>query len=699
MAQEELSLERRKLDETREFIDSEIERLGEVIVTSRQLAKTEGADFNMYNPNGGMYSGLELTNVHYEIEKQFAEAKIAELDIEFLRKNRPAPYFARVDFTPDSTGSKQSHYIGLRTLRMPNSPKIVICDWRAPISSLFYDDFDSKAYFDAPNGKITGELSLKRQFKYKDGELEGYSDSSMKIDDSILCDVLSSSTSQHLKVIVNSIQREQNKAIRYSKLKNLLVCGPAGSGKTSVGFHRLAFLLYRSRRELTSSEIVMFSNNDIFSSYVADVIPELGEMPINYASFYSVFSAEIPNFRIDDYYSLAEKLINGDSLRARGARIKNSEAFSRFIVDSALSCEPIFSDIKYDDSVILTADELKARYDGDFENNSRLKAERICSYAISKIDEFFIANHEAIYEKLDADSDVYEDTAKLVKRAKHELKSRVRDELRAVTITDPVALYVRAVKEYIDKYGDGEALMRSLESTKRGVLQFEDALCVVFIKHALGSAAILSGVKHVLVDEAQDLSLLQHRILLKMFPQALFTLLADKNQAILPSVNTTDIEALQTLYGAEYMYLGKSYRSTKQINEFAMSLLPESARYDIFERNGEAVSFVSGDNGLKDEFLRLKDISPSTCIVTKTDSEAVRLYNLLKPFVHELRLCNSKSGELSNAPTVMMLSLTKGLEFDNVIVSDINGEFDGEKNKGFMYMASTRALHRLSIAR
>ena len=133
---------------------------------------------------------------------------------------------------------------------------------------------------------MEGKLSLKRQYKFQNGELKGFVNSDIKIDDDILRDVLSSSSGEHLKVIVNSIQREQNKAIRYSDSKNLIVYGPAGSGKTSVGFHRIAYLLYRNRRELISSEIVMFSNNDIFSSYVADIIPELGEMPINYASFF-----------------------------------------------------------------------------------------------------------------------------------------------------------------------------------------------------------------------------------------------------------------------------------------------------------------------------------------------------------------------------------------------------------------------------
>lgn len=698
MSLTDLTFEREKLNDVRRFIDSEIERLNGIIVSSRELAKTEGADFNMYNPNGGMYSGIELTNVHYEMEKQFAAAASAELDIDFLRKNRLAPYFARIDFKPD-TGRPQSVYIGLRTLQDPDTYKMVICDWRAPISSLFYDDFDGKASFEAPRGRITGDLMLKRQFRFKDGELDCYIDSSLKIDDSILRDVLSGNANQHLKVIVNSIQREQNKAIRFAELKNLLVCGPAGSGKTSVGFHRLAFLLYRSRRELTSAEIVMFSNNDIFSSYVADVIPELGEMPINYADFYSVFKAEIPEYNIEDYYSLAETLIKGDKLRKRGCEIKNSEKFLDEICDFALDFEPDFKDIKYAGNIILSKDELALRYESDTESSSKAKAERICAYAVSKIDEYFTANHDAIYEKLDAESAIDEDTAKLVKQRRRSVKQTALDMMKTAAVADAVTLYLRAVGKYAEKYGEREALTRSLESMKRGVLQFEDALCVVWIKCALGTAAALSGVKHVLIDEAQDMSLLQHRILLKMFPQALFTLLADGNQAILPSVNTVDVQALKKLYNAEYMYLDRSYRSTKQINSAALELLPESARYEVFERDGDEVICADGEKALKETVADMCKQSRSVCVITKTAAQAKSVYDLLKADVPGLRLCDSKNGVMTNDPTVMPLALTKGLEFDCVAVCGKAGDFDGEENKHYKYMAVTRALHRLAIVK
>ncbi len=696
MSLTDLTFEREKLEDVRRFIDSEIERLNGIIVSSRELAKTEGADFNMYNPNGGMYSGIELTNVHYEMEKQFAAAVTAELDIDFLRKNRPAPYFARIDFKPD-TGRPQSVYIGLRTLQDPDTYKMVICDWRAPISSLFYDDFDGKAYFEAPRGRITGDLTLKRQFRFKDGELDCYIDSSLKIDDTILRDVLSGNANQHLKVIVNSIQREQNKAIRYAEMKNLLVCGPAGSGKTSVGFHRLAFLLYRSRRELTSAEIVMFSNNDIFSSYVADVIPELGEMPINYADFYSVFKAEIPAYGIEDYYSLAETLIKGDDLRKRGCEIKNSEKFLDEICDFAFDFEPDFKDIKYAGEVILSKEELALRYAGDTESSAKAKAERICAYAVSKIDEYFVANHDAVYERLDADSAIDEDTAKLVKQRRRSVKQTALDMMKNAAVADAVTLYLRAVGRYADKYGEREALTRSLESLKRGVLQFEDALCVVWIKCALGTAAALSGVKHVLIDEAQDMSLLQHRILLKMFPQALFTLLADGNQAILPAVNTANVGELKALYDAEYMYLDRSYRSTKQINAAALELLPGNARYEIFERDGDDVTFGNGVQALKAALKDMTAASHSVCIITKTAAQAQKVYNMLKPEFEDLHLCDSKNGVMTNDPTVMPLALTKGLEFDGVAVCGEPGDFDGGANKHYKYMAVTRALHRLAV--
>ncbi len=697
MFSKDMIAEEQKFNEVKEFLDSEIVRLGALVEEYKKEIKTQGEDFNMDNPNGGMYSKMELTEVHYEMEKKMIYSQEALNDIAFYKKLKDSPYFARVDFKIDGALKEKTVYIGIKTLQDPETFQMYVCDWRAPIASLFYEDFEDKAYFDAPKGRIYGDLILKRQYKFQDGCLYYYVDSDVKIDDDILRDVLSSSSGEHLKVIVNSIQREQNKAVRYTDNENLLVTGPAGSGKTSVGFHRLAYLLYRNRNELSSAEIVMFSNNDIFSSYVADIIPELGEMPINYASFYSVFSAEIPTLNINDYYLLADEIMKGNKIREKAASVKMSREFMNYLECEGNCIEPDFQDIVYRHDVIISAQELLDRFIQDDENTIKSKGERLFNYVQNIIDEYFEENKEAIYKELDEESSIDEDTSKLFKRAKREVKQKSTDMIRSATLVDPVVIYFKLLSDFAKEKND-ETLLDTASSLHKGYIEFEDALGIVYLKTVLGISAVLSGVKHLLIDEAQDLSLIQHEIIKRMFPRARVTLLADSNQAILNSVNTVSEKALAEIYDAKIMRLNKSYRSTEQINEFASKLLPEENRYEIFRRSGEDVKTVKGCVEELCSYVKEQaENSKTLAVITKTAEEARELHKQLIKAIPGVRLCDNKSCQVSNAPVVMPLALTKGLEFDCVVIADNNGDFTSDGNESFLYLASTRALHKLTI--
>ncbi len=686
-------------NKVKEFLNSEIVRLKDLIVTYKARVKAQGEKFNQDNPNGGMYAGVELTELHYEMENQMQEIENAHYEISFYEKLKNAPYFARVDFTPNRTGRKQEVYIGLKTLQEQDTYNTLVCDWRAPVSSLFYDDFNtSDAYFNAPSGVIEGKLTLKRQYKFQNGKLKGFVNSDIKIDDDILRDVLGENTHEHLRVIVNSIQREQNKAIRYSDNKNLIVYGPAGSGKTSVGFHRIAYLLYRNRKELISSEIVMFSNNDIFSSYVADIIPELGEMPINYSSFYNIFKAELDGYSVLDYYDLANALIVGDEIRKKNAVLKYDEKFIDFLKVHAENYLPEFTDVTLFDETIISKDEILDRYVSDNENVPSARAERLVSFVGGVIDEYFLENREEIYVKIDSESSIDEDTSKLYKMKRRELKHNVGRELRQSVLADPVKIYLNILESYVNTIGNNDDVLKlTKESIEKRVLDFPDALGVLFTKCVMGESAVLNSVKHILIDEAQDLSLLQHRIILTMFPKAKYTLLADTNQAINPEINSVSIEKLASLYNANSLYLNRSYRSTEEINKVAVSLLPEEKTYDIFSRNGEEVQYKEGTESLIESVKDYYKKSHSVAIITKTVEEARELHKELIKHFPEIRLCDNKSCVLSESPIIMPLILTKGLEFDSVIVLNNNNCFSGDDNKPYLYMAVTRALHRLTL--
>ncbi len=697
MFSEDMIAEERKFNEVRSFLEQETVRLTALIEEYKEDIKTQGRDFNMDNPNGGMYSGMELTEIHHDMERKMFYSQQAANDIAFYRKLKDAPYFARVDFKIEGALKPRTVYIGLKNLQDPETFEIYVCDWRAPVASLFYEDFEDKAFFDAPKGRIYGDLLLKRQYKFKDGCLYYYVDSDVKIDDEILRDVLSSSSGEHLKVIVNSIQREQNKAVRHTDNENLLVVGPAGSGKTSVGFHRLAFLLYKNRNEISSAEIVMLSNNDIFSSYVADIIPELGEMPINYASFYSIFAAEIPTLEVSDYYALADEVISGNTQREACASIKMNAEFMSYLEEKGRALTPEFSDITYHGNVILSASALLGRFLSDSESSARNKGERLSAYAQTAINEFFSENQKTIYAELDIDTSIDEDTSKLLRLARREVKGAAVEMIKRATLFDPVKSYFRILAEYSREKNLPE-LTETTRSLQKGYVEFEDALGIVFLKTVFGTAAVLSGVKHILIDEAQDFSLIQHEILKRIFSRARVTLLADTNQAIVAGINTVNQESLAQIYGAKIISLNKSYRSTEQINEFAVSLLPQKSRYEIFKRSGEPVARVSGKKSDLAELIAQESKKrPTVAIITKTAQGARELHHSLVGSVPGLRLCDNKSCEMSNAPVIMPLALTKGLEFDGVIVYDEKGSFTSEGNEKYLYLASTRALHKLNI--
>ena len=681
----------------REFLDSEIERLTALIKEYKEDIKEQGEDFNRDNPIGGMYSGMELTEIHYEMEKKMIYSQEASNDICFYNKLRLAPYFARVDFKADGALKEKTVYIGLRTLQNPDTFEMYVCDWRAPIASLFYEDFEGKAYFEAPRGKMYGDLLLKRQYKFEDGELKYYVDSDVKIDDDILREVLSSSSGEHLKVIVNSIQREQNKVVRYSDGENLLVLGPAGSGKTSVGFHRLAYLLYQNRTELASSEIIMFSNNDIFSSYVADIIPELGEMPINYASFYSIFAAELPTLRTGDYYALADEVISGNKERLNSAAIKMSEDFLDFLDCGANAVEPEFTDITVQGKTVMSAEQLLDRFLQDDENSPKARGERLAAYCQGVIDEFFMANKKEIYKEIDEETSIDEDTSKLVKRLCRDTKAQAVEMIKNAVLTDPWKIYIKLLHEYADETNNPH-LLDTLGSLKNGVVEFEDALGIVYVKTVLGTSAVLLGVKHILIDEAQDLSFVQHAIIKRMFPRARVTLLADTNQALIEGINTVSESQLADIYSAKTLKLHKSYRSTEQINTFALNYLPKDKAYEIFMRQGNEVESLCGDEeALLSKIKECSAKGKTLAVITKNAHQSRELYKKAKAVLGNIRLCDNKSCELSDAPVIMPLALTKGLEFDSVIIADENKCFSNDGNERFMYLASTRALHNLTI--
>ncbi len=685
-------IEKEELDflgTVRDFMDREIVKLNNLSAELEELIIKEGQKFAQDDPYQAVYGSTALTELHYSIERKMIRSETAKQDAYFLQGLKSHPYFARIDFKEDDYPTEQ-FYIGLRSLFDEKEISPYVYDWRAPVAGLFYEDFDnSKAFYEAPSGRIEGTIEKKRQYKFENGELIYCFDSDIKIDDYILQQALSETSTDRLKVIVSSIQKEQNKAIRFGGDKNLIICGPAGSGKTSVGFHRIAYLLYRYRHNLSSAEVVMFTGSDIFASYVSDIIPELGEAPIKDFNFYALLRN---GMRATDYYEQAEAIISKEKGRQEAAKIKNSPEFVGFIEKYIQNFKFNFSDFSLYGDPVYSGEEISSYLKSrpkitEFEDKLNL----VSDYANDKINSYFSRNYEKLYQIADEQSSILDDTGEHIEAMKKKIKQESRSKLGNELNIDDYSLLGKIYESYGNKAITGQ-YKKDIGS---GVIKFEDAMLILFIRVLLGKMHQKSKVRHVLIDEAQDFSILQHRIIRYLYPKAKFTILTDSNQAIVPSINSDDVNKIAELYDAEILKLQKSYRSTKQISNFAMKLLP-SPDYETFERDGEEPEIIESKDVCCDIKNILGSAEGSACVITKTSPTAKAIYNKLI-LDTDIELYNDKDKIFGDKAAIMPVVYTKGLEFDNVIIVDENGEFDGKENNPYLYMAATRALHRLTI--
>ncbi len=319
--------EQKKLAETLAFIDAEIARLAAAAVARKDCVRSRNREFIAKNPFGSVY-GAAVDMIRRN-ENDLAEADAMRREAYILDKMRLAPYFGRVDFRYDDDGETEKIYVGIKTLT--DGKTFFVYDWRAPVSALFYLGELGAAAYTAPAGEITGEITLLRQFSFKDGALTHHWDAELHIDDEILRSVLSGAASPTMRPIVCTIQREQNVAIRFAADRHLAVTGPAGCGKTSVGMHRLAWLLYRARSEGFTVSTLMLTNNEAFRSYLSGVLPELGESDTVSFSYAELFERYLTGYRVGSALDQAEALLNGNARRRANVTALYDPSFAAYI--------------------------------------------------------------------------------------------------------------------------------------------------------------------------------------------------------------------------------------------------------------------------------------------------------------------------------------------------------------------------------
>ena len=586
-----------------------------------------------------------------------------------LEKLKESPYFARIDFVSDVEEEADTFYIGRFGFSYCNEK--LIFDWRAPISGMFYDYDIGRAGFEAPVGWIEGELTRKRQFKIQNGIMEYAIESSTNVQDEVLQKELAHTSDEKMKSIISTIQREQNVIIRNEKANTLIIQGVAGSGKTSIALHRIAFLLYRFKNQITAEDVTILSPNKVFADYISGVIPELGEEPICELSLQDIAANALEE--IIAFEPEKNPLEHEDEAWAKRARFKSNLAFVGLLDQYICNMpERVFSmkDYTYQGHVV------QAEW-----INERFKA-----YAKIPVKKRLTSVAGDIREQLRSMMGMWAE----VPKANVIMKSL--DKM--LMIKDTFALY-KDFYQYIDAQD-------MFELPEKKTLEWEDVFPFLYLMAAFEGIEENRSVKHLVIDEMQDYTPIQFAVLNMMYP-CQKTILGDFGQVLNPC-HLHSLDEIKRLYkDAEFVALNKSYRSTYEIMEFAKAICNQPS-LEVVERHGERPKSIYSEN-MDSEIASVAALiknfeeggNASLGIVVKTGADAKRFYELLSR-EHQVHLLSQDSTRFTNGVSITSIRMAKGLEFDEVIVPDAdNRNYASDYDRNLLYIACTRAMHKLTL--
>lgn len=634
----------------------------------------------------------------------------------YLRMIQSA-YFARIDF--ETEGDTIPVYIGIATL--DDGTDFYVYDWRSPIASMFYDYETGDASYTTPEGNtITGKITLKRQYKIQGEEIVEIFDTDMQIIDDILKQILSGKSSDKMKNIVNTIQKEQNRVIRKNDVDLLVVQGPAGSGKTSVAMHKIAYLLYAERNKINNTNILILSPNDIFSNYISNVLPEIGEDNVYQTTFMDFIKNHVDlkikgsmNDLYETYYSENNQTKN-HSLEYNSIMLKFGATYINLIENFiALKRNEILgiNDILYDGNVIIEksyleklANELESsgisllvqgkKLIEKIDIHLAIKLGMKNNAAIQKIKKVFESNLAKIKVKT-IFLDLYSDEKRFIKMVEEIYNTTGTPQQNRLTIKNLHDIFV---------YTQNALLKNSIP--------FEDVSGYLYMKDRIQGSAVQNNIKYLVVDEAQDYTIMQYKILSHLFKNAKTTILGDINQNITPFSNYQNYDGIinilqQNKKGSSHdmNYLTKTYRSTYEINMFAKHIIGDTNMYNQIDRHGDEVSIIKDleeENRSKvfTDALELKKYYNTIAIITKTQREANKLKEMLSgnKKSNNFKVVSGKDKVFSSDKIMIIPSyLAKGLEFDVALVYNASQENYPKEHMKLLYVVCTRAMHKLNI--
>lgn len=714
----------KQLAQARKAVDA---RRGEMEDARRELQEnTEsgmGNGLRNYSSAADFEALVELSQNAAPIARMAADCEDLMRKIGRLEKLLKSPYFARIDFCFEGEEEPEKVYIGRTALMEKGAMEIYVYDWRSPIASVFYRFMTGEAYYDAPNGRIEGNVERKRQYEIKDGRLIYFFDTNVSISDEILKQLLGKNTSPKMKTIVETIQRDQDIVIRNMENDLLMIQGVAGSGKTSIALHRAAYLMYQGVQSgLSSNNILILSPNSTFEQYISDVLPELGEENVVSMVFEDLLHSVLKEKSIQPQNDFLEKAVSHSMFTGLAKRSMEFKTSGRFleILDKFIEGIPRwgmeFQDVCFEEELVVPKEELKRRVMLRPEVPLAERLEQLKSYAMEEV----------------------------FGGRKDRRRVSMMQELQGFIKIDIYELYERMWREGIclemPGFGSGkdidEIRRYTLENLESGRLYVDDAIILLYIHIKIYGSHKYRHIRQVIIDEAQDYYPLQYEIIRLLFPNAKYTVLGDVNQTLTKQEDVSFYEQVRGILkrkNSSLITLDKSFRCTNEILQFGLRFLSGGQRVEAvhgqepvpgtaaegfqedpltqaataikcFNRSGDAVEVMALQSS--EEYLdkivqevgicREKGFE-TVCLLCKTQEGCGRLLSRLKSRLEIRMFGNDGIGELKGN-LLLPSYMAKGLEFDAVIICDADGRnYHDDDDKKILYVECTRALHRLSL--
>lgn len=681
-----------------------------------------------------------------EKSHQHASAELGK-----MKRLMQSPYFARIDFAENGEPA-EAIYLGIASLLEEGDETFLVYDWRAPISNLYYDSVPGPASYMTPSGTIEGTMSLKRQFVIRGREIKLMFDTGVTIGDELLQQVLSRSSDAQMKSIVATIQREQNRIIRNDKSRMLIVQGAAGSGKTSAALQRVAYLLYKHRDTLQADQMILFSPNPMFNSYVSTVLPELGEENMLQTTFQEYLEHRLGReFQLEDPFVQIEYVLSGEmdddyASRVSGIRYKSSSSYldvvSRY-KELLERKEMKFRPLRFQGKEVVSAESIGQKFYAfdpaiRLSNRCELLKEwllkELSAFARSELEEPWVEEqiqlldveeYQRAYQRMrrrqkgngESFNDYEDEKTILAKMVVSDRLKPLRRWVKHLRFVDVTKLYSQLFQnqELMQELSleplpeDWDTICeQTLMKIRTGELFYEDTTPFLYLKELIMGFRSNTSIRHVIIDEAQDYSPFQLYFLKKLFPRARMTALGDLNQAIYAHASVLQQSTtLSELYGeeeSELITLVQSYRSTREIVEFTRSMIPGGETIVPFNRDGDkpVVQLIDHTAILHEELIQqISDLKSEgyemIAVICKTAAESLTAYEALSPKL-QVKLIKKTTLSFEKGVHIIPAYLAKGVEFDAVFIYDgSNEKYTREAERKLFYTACTRAMHLLHI--